>query len=412
MTVNEPSNVECRKCGKSNIKIFADGSGFCLDCGEAFTDVNGYTQPMQNTSQIAPICLGEKSTLQQSPTVKTGFYRKMAAICVVVIIIIGSVGYMIMRTSDFPAIVIDPSDKEFYDEYPGLPLGSPFLRCDVLWGEFNEWINYKAIQTVQVTPTVQGIAQQFVDKYPDDLYRRVEATYMFVADNIKYRELEEYYQYPVTTLQTMEGNCAESSALLASLLYAEGLNDVAWVTTNTTTYAHAYIAVRMPTYTEASNSVEEIIRGYLDDNWIAMSPTNDLDGNHLQFRELHSNDQAHYNIQTIVKVPLFGCAFECEFEFEEADIFLGHCMNVQCGIAAFQHDGDADITFSFQMWHNDEPYSMFDIDAVWQDSLSISSYDFQLDIDDDSWDNYLTKEEILTFILVGLDAKLIVPLEV
>ena len=183
---------------------------------------------------------------------------KIIAMIVVVIIILGIIGYSLINRPFSPKIVIDSADKEFYDEYPVAPRAPLTYTGDSLWGNYTPWIHYYfTMQTVQISPTIENLAQQFVDEYPDDVYERVKATYSFVVDNIIYRlGDDELYQYPVTTLQTREGNCGEASALLASLLYAEGLDDVALVFTNGTESPHMYVTVRLPTPTEAENPVE------------------------------------------------------------------------------------------------------------------------------------------------------------
>ena len=318
---------------------------------------------------------------------------KIIALIIVSIIIVGAIGYSFYKKPFSPDIVINPEDKEFYDEYPGLPFGPTVLIGDALWGNYNTWVGYAAIQTVQITPTIENIAQQFIDQYPDDIYERVNATYMFVASNIKARETVEHYQYPVTTLQTMKGGCAESAALLASILYAEGLSDVAFVITNGTNLPHAYVTVRLPTPTEAANPVEEQIKGYLDDNWIAMDSTNDWDGNYLEFRELKPDRKAHYDIHTIVKVPIYGCVFDYEFEFIESDPQLGNCMGFQCDLAAFENGQSENISFTFQMMQNGVAFSSYTIYMTPQSNLSIQHHNFKLDIDDEYWANYVYERD-------------------
>ena len=339
--------------------------------------------------EILPSSTDNSRLLTDAPqTKKTKFHKKIVVLIVVAVVVIGSVGYVLLKKPFSPEIIIDSADKEFFDSYPSLPFAPIAYRSDTLWGEFNLDIDYITIQTVQITPTIQGIAQQFIDHYPDDIYERVNATYMFVASNIKAQETVGHYQYPVTTLQTLKGGCGESAALLASILYAEGLNDVAFVITNGTNLPHAYVTVRLPTPTEAENPVEEQIKGYLDENWIAMDSTNDIDDNFLQFRELDPSSKAHYDIQTIVKVPVFGCVFEHDYKFVEDDPLLGNSIDFQCGLFAFEHEESNNVTFTFQMVHNNVPFSTHIIELNSQENLTVNRFNFKLDIDDAYWENY------------------------
>jgi hypothetical protein len=393
MTQSEFTDIECRKCGRKNLKIFEDGSGYCLDCSDTFADVKEYTErpkyALQQSPTIQPLWELPPPPPMPPPIDKSKYYMKMGAIFVIILIVIGSIGYVSIKPPFNPTIIIDTTDRAFYTNYPSsLPINLLSVKSDVLWGDFNPYIDYSAIQTVQVTPTIQDLAQQFIDQYPKNVYERVEATYSFVASNTVYRNPNDVdgYQYPVTTLQTKRGACAETASLLASLLYAEGLNDVALVITNTTDVPHVYVAVKLPSSTEAVNSVEGTIRGYLGNSWIAMDSTNDLYGDHAPFRDLDSTWEAHYNIQTIVKVPVFGCVFEFEYsDFNDSQ--MGYCWNITTNLFAFEHIGDNDVSFTFQMYENDVLYSTHKIDVTSSDSLVTNSYSFYLDYNDNWSEN-------------------------
>ena len=398
MAVSEELIRECRKCGRNNLKIFEDGSGHCLDCDDSFADIKEYSQlPKYNLNANLNVPTSEQvlfqphieQPLSPQPQIKPIQYKKIAAISIVIIIVITSVGFIYVNSQFNPIIIIDTDDLNFYGNYPSVPSEFIYLRMqgETLYGEFNLFIDNSDLQSVQVSPTIEALAEQFVDKYPDEL-KCVEATYKFVAEEIEYTETNGY-QYPVTTLQLRSGSCADYASLLASLLYAEGFNDVALVLTNTTTVPHVYVAVKLPYDTSASNTIETSIRDKIGNRWIAMDPTNGLDGYYLPFRYLDSSDDGHYNIQTIVKVPVFGCVFDIEYQSVD-DPQLGYCWDIQCELYAFEHNGDDDVTFTFQMYENDVLYSSYAIDVVSQDSLSLTSYDFYLDYNDyyaeeDTW---------------------------
>ena len=48
--MTEPNTIKCRNCGKTNLKVYEDGSGLCLDCNDSFANINDYDQ---NKKEIA-----------------------------------------------------------------------------------------------------------------------------------------------------------------------------------------------------------------------------------------------------------------------------------------------------------------------------------------------------------------------
>jgi|GEM_PF-3872577 len=387
MTLPEQMVVECRKCGGKNVNVFEDGSGHCLDCNDSFADIKEYSQrPKYDLNSNLNVPATDQSVPRQQKPIS---HKKIAAISIVIIIVIASVGFLYVKSQSNPIIIIDAGDLTFYDNYPSVPSELIYLRMqsEMLYGEFNPFIDNSCLQAVQVSPTIEALAEQFVDEYPDEC-KRVEATYIFVADEIEYAETNGY-QYPVSTLQLKSGACADFASLLASLLYAEGFNDVALVMTNTTTDPHVYVTVKLPYDTPTSNNVETSIRNKIGNRWIAMDPTNSLDGYYCPFRYLDSTYDAHYNIQTIIKVPVFGCVFD--FEFTDAyDSQLGSCWDIECELFAFEHDKDSDVRFTFQMYENDVLYSTHNVDVTTQKNINTNTYNFKLDYNDnytanDTW---------------------------
>ena len=40
--MTDSNDIKCRNCGKFNLKVYEDGSGFCLDCDDSFANINDY----------------------------------------------------------------------------------------------------------------------------------------------------------------------------------------------------------------------------------------------------------------------------------------------------------------------------------------------------------------------------------
>ncbi|MFO7618225.1 MAG: transglutaminase-like domain-containing protein [Thermoplasmata archaeon] len=383
MVQTEPMGIECRKCGGKNVNVFEDKTGHCLDCNDAFADVNEYLQrPKYNSPKELYV------PDSGNPVSQPMSFKKIAAISVVIIIILASIGFIYAKYHFNPVIAFDDGDLVFFGEYPSVPseLRCVNVKSDVLWGEFSPFIDNSIIQTVQISPTIENLAKQFVDHYSSE-YERIEATYNFVAKSIKYDSSVDRYQYPVTTLQTKKGVCADYASLLGSLLYAEGIKDIAFIFTNSTP-PHVYVTVKLSNYVKSYNAMEVDIRTMIGDNWIAMDPTNTVDGGYFPFREFNSADDSHREVVTIVKIPVFGCVYDLDCDLSSDDPELGNCWNIECELMAFGHGKDNDVSFTFQWYENDVLASAHKIDLASQNEFGIKIHNFKLDITESFAENY------------------------
>ena len=281
--------------------------------------------------------------------------KKFIAFVIVLVIIFASVSYALLYNPP-----INPNDPNFYNRYPTTPYDLGYLKIEsstLLWGNYpHDYVQTATMLTVQITPTIQDLANGFKESHPEDIVQQAKAAYEYVAEEIDYRDSVVYEgSYPVTTLTTKEGVCADYASLLASLLYALGLEDVAIVFTaekfNGTTFAHLYVAVKIPSYSLPQNSVQEKIESYLGEGWIGLDPTNSLSGKYCDFAELDPTWELHWNITTIVGVPVYGAVFTLDLNYGH-DYFQGYYLDFECELYAFEHGLDNDVTFTFELREN------------------------------------------------------------
>ncbi len=343
----------------------------------------------------------------ESPPNK-GLNRKLLAIIIVLIVVVASLSYF----SFSEPMPINPNDPNFYDRYPRNPedLNSIYIESStLLWGNYtHEYASTSNLLTVQITPTIQDLANSFKDSYPDDIVQQAKAAYNYVAEEIDYVEDIDFVNdvitevsYPVTTLTTKEGICSEYASLLASLLYAGGLKDVAIVFTtgeiNGIILTHAYVAVKIPSFSPPQNSVQESIESYLGEGWIGLDPTNSLTGEYCDFAELDPTWEYHWNITTIVGVPVYGAVFTFDLD-NNYDFKLGYYLDVECELYAFEHDLDNDVTFTFELREDNVPIDREVINVTCgQDTLT--KIEFELGyLDDYEVDDYYDSVIIYLYI--------------
>ena len=290
--------------------------------------------------------------------------KKLLAFVIVLVIVLASVSYVLY---DYSALTPNnPNDPNFYDRYPTTPYDLAFVKIEsstLLWGNYtHDYALSTSLLTVQITPTIQDLANGFKESHPDDIVQQAKAVYEYVAEEIDYVDSGLYVcPYPVTTLKTKEGICGDYSSLLASFLYAMGLEDVAIVYTageyNGIIIAHAYVAVKIPSYSPPYSSVQEKIESYLGEGWIGLDPTNLMSGKYYDFAELDSTNELHWNITTIVGVPVYGAVFTFNMvdrnSFASYDNKLGYYFDIECELYAFEHDLDNDVTFTFELREHD-----------------------------------------------------------
>ena len=286
--------------------------------------------------------------------------KKLIAFAIVLVIILASLSYVLRDYSDLAPI--NPNDPKFYDRYPTTPKDLALIYIEggtLLWGNYtHDYAPTTNLLTVQVTPTIQGLANGFKESYPDDIVQQAKAAYNYVAEEIDYVDSGTYARsYPVTTLTTNEGVCGDYASLLASLLYAMGLKEVAIVYTvgevNGIILTHTYVAVKMPSYSPPQSIVQEKIDIYLGEGWIGLDPTNSLSGEYFDFAELDPKWEHHWNITSIVGVPVYGAVFTFDLDYNNYDNELGYYFDVECELYAFEHDLDNDVTFSFELRENE-----------------------------------------------------------
>jgi transglutaminase-like putative cysteine protease len=283
--------------------------------------------------------------------------KKLFAFVIVVVIVLASVSYVLYDYSTLTPN--NPNDPDFYDRYPTTPYDLAFVRIEsstLLWGNYtHDYVNNFDLLAVQITPTIQDLANGFKESYPDNITLQAKAAFDFVTEEISLGDDEPVYvsSYPETTLITKEGLCAGYASLLASLLYAEGL-EVAFVYTSEEDgeSPHIYVAVRLPGYTPPSNAVLEKIQSYIGVDWIGLDAT----GGYSEFGQLNPDYVLHWNIRKIVGVPIYGAVFTFKIgdrnSFASYDKELGYYFDIECELYAFEHDLDNDVTFTFELREN------------------------------------------------------------
>ena len=50
MTETGTNMIKCRNCGNANLKVYNDGSGFCIECNNSFADINDYEKKQDITA--------------------------------------------------------------------------------------------------------------------------------------------------------------------------------------------------------------------------------------------------------------------------------------------------------------------------------------------------------------------------
>ncbi len=331
--------------------------------------------------------------------------KKVIAIAIVLAIIVASVSWALINNSDSGPI--DSNDLEFYNKYPTTPEDLRYVKIEsstILWGNYiHEYALNTNLLTVRVSPTIQNLSDSFKKSYPDDIVQQAKAAYDYVAEEINPIENLGYESpYPVTILTTKEGICSDYASLLASLLYAGGLKEVAIVYTageiDEVIYTHAYVAVKLPSYTPPSNGVHDKIQSYLGEDWIGLDPT----GGYYKFAELYQEYELHWNITTIVGVPIYGAVFSLDLDDNNwqlnHDDELGYYIDVECELYAFEHDLDDDVTFTFELRKDDVVIDREVINVTCgQDSLTEVEFVLRY-LDDFSVDDYNDYLEIYLII--------------
>ncbi len=336
--------------------------------------------------------------------------RKRIVVVIAIVIIIASIS-VALNDRSYNSIPIDPNDDVFYRQYPGTPWQLSYLVVNsttLLWGNFSHDFRHEELMTVHVTPTIQNISDGFKEEYPDNRVSQTIEAYYFVAEEISYKDNDIWSsQYPVTTLHDGEGVCTDYASLLASLLYAGGLKDVAFVYTqgyNETEgrdIGHVYVAVYLPEYTPPRSEVQDKIRSYLGGGWIGLDPTNGIDGWHSRFASLNSAYECHWNITTIASVPVYGTVFSLDLGDNDwqlnHDEEFGYYFDVECELKAFEHDLDDDVTFTFELREDNVTIDREVINVTCgQDSLTevkfVLGYLDEFNVDDyfDTVEIYLT----------------------
>ena len=179
--------------------------------------------------------------------------KKVIAFIIVLVIIVASISYALIDKSELKAS--NPNDSEFYDKYPVTPFDMRYITIEtstLLWGNFtHDYFLYNALLAVQNSPTIQNLSDDFKESYPVDVVQQAKVAYDYVTEEISPIEYIDTYEssYPVTTLMSKEAVCNGYASLLASLLCAEGLDDVALVFTTGEVegivYTHVYVAVKL-----------------------------------------------------------------------------------------------------------------------------------------------------------------------
>ena len=328
--------------------------------------------------------------------------RKFWILVIVLVIVQASVSYALF---DYSALTpISPNDPDFYNRYPTTPedLGAIYIESStLLWGNYtHDYVNTVGLLAVQISPTILDLANGFKESYPDNITQQAKAAYNYVAEEIGYIDNGLYVcPYPENTLTTKEGICGDYASLLASLLYAIGLKNVAFVSTlgdvDGIIMAHTYVAVKIPSYSPPQNTVQEKIESYLGEGWIGLDPTNSLSGWHEDFAELDPTWELHWNITNIVGVPIYGAVFTLDLDFGY-DFNLGYYCDFDCELYAFEHDLDNDVTFTFELRENNVTVDREVINVTCrQDSLTEADFilgymdDFNVDYLYDSVELYL-----------------------
>lgn len=330
--------------------------------------------------------------------------KKIIAFVLVLVVVIASLSYALFNNSE--TTPINPNDPNFYDKYPTTPYDLSYVKIEsstLLWGNYtHDYVNNFDLLAVQISPTIQDLANGFKESYSDDIVQQAKAAFDFVTEEISLGDDEPEYvsSYPETTLTTKEGICAGYASLLASLLYAEGL-EVAYVYTvdeQDGGTPHIYVAVKLPGYTLPSNGVQEKIKSYIGADWIGLDAT----GGYSEFGQLNPDSDLHWNIKKIVGVPVYGAVFTFNMvdrnSFASYDKELGYYFDIECELYAFEHDLDNDVTFTFELRENNVTIDREVINVTCgQDTLT--KVEFELGyLEDFDFDDYWYDVEIYLII--------------
>ena len=123
----------------------------------------------------------------QTPLKSNSMSKKKAiAFVIVLVIIVASVRYILRDDSDLTPI--NPNDPGFYDEYPTTPDYIQYVMTEsdtLLWGNFtHDYLIYTSLFAVQISPTIQDLADGLKETYPDDMIQQAKAAFDFVVDEI------------------------------------------------------------------------------------------------------------------------------------------------------------------------------------------------------------------------------------
>jgi transglutaminase-like putative cysteine protease len=209
------------------------------------------------------------------------------------------------------------------------------------------------IQSAQVTPSINSLAQQILRDVGDDRVDQAKEIFNFVANYLEY-SIDGAYEYPITTLLEREGQCSEYATLLTSLYLASGFETYYVITKlETLDYFqmyHVWVALYLPEYPNLHPG-QSIITSKLGEGWVGLDATD----NRVKFGELDSSDDLHSNIISIVEPITAVTIYDLKAAWEVQSSTEGSSVHLDVFLKTWEANTENNdtINLTFELIEND-----------------------------------------------------------